>query len=107
MVLELVVELPQRTPLNLTRSYSKEEFTMPTTVKTPTFEEVDKHVQKADLSVFKVAKAKGAAAGVPNVCPAYKTVRPILALVAGLFLIPKKWRDIISGFLGVMDMLCP
>ena len=76
--------------------------------KTLTFEEVDKHVQKADLSVFKVGKGKGAAAlAAPNVCPAYKTVRPILALVASLFLIPKKWRDMITAFMGVMDMLCP
>ena len=80
--------------------------------KTLSFEEVDKHVQKADLSVFKIEKPKGkgaAAAGVsvPNVCPAYKTVRPILALVAGLFIIPKKWRDIITGFMGVMDLMCP
>ena len=75
----------------------------------PTFEEVDKHVQAADLSTLKTAKAAagGAAAAIPNVCQAYRVIRPILALVAGVPLIPKKWRDAIKAFMQVMDSICP
>lgn len=77
----------------------------------PTFEEVDKHIQSANLSSLKpagaAAGAGGAAAALPNVCQAYAVVRPILALVAGVPLIPKKWRDAIKAFMGVLDAICP
>jgi hypothetical protein len=75
----------------------------------PTFEEVDKHVQKADLSALKpsAAAAAGSAAAIPNVCQAYGVVRPILALVASVPLIPKKWRDAIKAFMQVLDAICP
>ncbi len=78
----------------------------------PTFEEVDKHIQSADLSKIQAAVKSGAAAGgtaaaIPNVCGAYQVVKPILLLLAGLPLIPKKWKDAIKAFMGVLDALCP
>lgn len=76
----------------------------------PTFEDVDKHLQAADLSKLKPsAKAAtgGAAAALPNVCQAYAVVRPFLALAAGVPFLPKKWRDAIKAFMGVMDSICP
>lgn len=79
----------------------------------PSFEEVDKHIQQADLSAFQTGGAKapagaaGAAAAIPNVCGAYQIVRPILALIAGLPLIPKKWKDAIKLFMQLMDGFCP
>ncbi len=72
----------------------------------PTFEEVDKHIQSADLSALKPS-GTGSAAAIPNVCQAYGVIRPILALVSGVPLIPKKWRDAIKAFMQVMDSICP
>jgi hypothetical protein len=83
------------------------------TSKIPTFEEVDKHIQSADLAAiqpggkhYPAAAAAGAAA-VPNICPAYKTVRPILLLLAETPLIPARWREAIKAFVGVLDVICP
>lgn len=76
----------------------------------PTFEEVDKHIQSANLSALKPsahAAAGGTAAAIPNVCQAYGVIRPILALVSGVPLLPKKWRDAIKAFMQVLDSICP
>jgi hypothetical protein len=78
----------------------------------PTFEEVDRHVQAVDLGALKAASkhqasAPGAAGVGGNICAAYKTVRPILELVANTILIPPKWRAIVQAFIDVMDKLCP
>jgi hypothetical protein len=76
------------------------------------FEEVDKHIQAADLSQFQpggkmhAGDAKGAAV-VPNFCAAYKVVKPILQLIVNLPIIPKKWRDAVQAFITVADALCP
>jgi hypothetical protein len=82
----------------------------------PTFEEVDKHIQSADLSAFHpggkhamtaASASANPAAVIPNICGAYKIVRPILQLLSNLPLIPKKWKDAVKAFMGVLDMLCP
>jgi len=86
---------------------------MPTkATKVPTFEDVDKHIQKANLKALQsaAAKARGAAspaAALPNICTSYKVVRPILALVVSLPIIPKKWKDAIKAFMKVLDAVCP
>lgn len=80
----------------------------------PTFEEVNKLVQDADLSQFQpggkyhlsASTAATPAAAIPNVCAAYKLIRPILALLLSLP-IPQKWKDVIKAFMGVMDTICP
>jgi len=82
---------------------------------TLTFEEVDKHIQNADLSSLQpggkfhlsASTAANPAAAIPNICGAYQVIKPILALVANLPIIPKKWKDAIKAFMGVMDTLCP
>ena len=79
----------------------------------PTFDEVDQHVKNADLSSIQPggkhysAAAPAATAALPNVCAAYKIVRPILVLLSNTPLIPQKWRDAIKAFVGVMDVICP
>ena len=80
----------------------------------PTFEEVDKHIQSADLSAFQPggkhhlsAAPASPAAAIPNLCAIYKVVKPILTLVANLPIIPQKWRDAIKAFMKVLDALCP
>jgi hypothetical protein len=78
-----------------------------------TFEEVDKHIQSADLSAFQaggkhhLAAGAAPAAAIPNVCAAYHVIKPILTLIANLPIIPKKWKDAIKAFMGVLDALCP
>jgi len=79
----------------------------------PTFEEVDRHIESADLSLFQpggkhhVASGTTAAAAMPQLCPIYKTVRPVLVLISNLPLIPQKWKDAIKLFLQFLDVLCP
>lgn len=88
---------------------------MPSKKNPTTFEEVDRHIQKANLSAFQsggsrrmsAASAKASpAAAIPNVCEIYKIVRPILGLVLN-FPIPKKWKDAIKLFMQAMDAICP
>jgi hypothetical protein len=80
----------------------------------PTFEEIDKHIQSADLSAFQpggkhhlAAGAGSPAAAIPNLCAAYKVIRPILLALAAFPFIPSKWKDAIKAFMGVLDALCP
>jgi hypothetical protein len=79
----------------------------------PTFEDVDKHIQAADLAAIQpggkhhpAAGAAGAAA-LPSVCPAYKVIRPVLVILSNTPLIPQRWRDALKAFIGVMDVICP
>jgi hypothetical protein len=79
----------------------------------PTFEDVDKHIQAADLTAVQPGGKHHPAAGVtgaaalPSICPAYKIVRPILVLVTNTPFIPQKWRDAVKAFIGVLDVICP
>lgn len=81
----------------------------------PTFEDVEKHIQSADLSAFQkggklhvsASAAASPAAAIPNVCAIYKIVRPILVLLSNLPLIPQKWRDAIKLFIQALDVFCP
>lgn len=81
-----------------------------------TFEEVNKHFENADLKPFQTggkshftAEAVSKAPGdvLQKVCGIYKIVRPFLALVSNIPLIPPKWREAIKTFMGLMDGLCP
>lgn len=84
-----------------------------TTSSTPTFDEVDKHIQAADLTAIQpggklhAAAAAPAAAVLPNICAAYKIVRPILVLASNTPILPQKWRDALKAFIGVLDAICP
>src|SRR5437016_13905945 len=93
------VDDSQLSPLNSTIN-NLEESNMSS--KVPTFEEVDAHIQAADLSKIQPPAAAGAAAAVPNVCAAYKVVKPFLQLAANFPFIPKKWRDAITAFMNVL-----
>ena len=81
--------------------------------KVPTYEEIEKHLASVDLSTFQPGgkfnpgAAAGTAAALPNVCPAYKMVRPILLAVVAFPLIPKKINDAIKAFMSVLDVICP
>jgi hypothetical protein len=84
--------------------------------QTLTFEEVNAHIEEADFNpyqpggdkAFTASTATAAPASVlQNVCGIYKIVRPILALVSSLPILPAKWKAAIKTFMGLMDGLCP
>ena len=81
-----------------------------------TFEQIDAAIEKLDLADFQpggrrhltadAVKANPAAA-LPQICPIYKVIRPILVALSTLVVIPQKWRDVIKVFIGIMDAICP
>lgn len=79
----------------------------------PTFDDVEKHIQKADLAAIQPGGKEHPAAGVTgaaalaNICPAYKIVRPILVLLSNTPIIPQKWRAALKAFIEVIDVICP
>ena len=83
--------------------------------KVLTAEELEKHLDSYNLADFKpggkhnaaAAAGGGAAAALPNICPAYKMVRPILLIVLAFPLISKKIKDAIKAFMSVLDGICP
>jgi len=81
--------------------------------KVPTFEEIEKHLDSFNLADFQAGGKHHAGAGaapalsIPNICPAYKMVKPILLAVLAFPLIPKKIKDAIKAFMSVLDMICP
>jgi hypothetical protein len=76
-----------------------------------TFEQIDALVGKLNLADFavegKVATAIKAnpSVAIPQICPIYKAVKPILQFIAKI--LPAKWQQIINAFIGIMDGLCP
>lgn len=42
-----------------------------------------------------------------KVCSIYQKVRPFLSLASDLFFVPKKWRDALKSYMGLMDQICP
>jgi hypothetical protein len=80
--------------------------------KALTYEELEAHVDKY-LPAVQAAAAKPQAAGasaeaaIPNVCPAYKLVRPILQAVLLIPFISAKIKNAIKAFMKVMDAICP
>ncbi len=84
--------------------------------KKPTFESVNAHFEKADLTPYAAGGQKhfsaASAAAKPGdvlkkICSIYQVVRPFLALASTLPLIPAKWKTAIKTFMTLMDTLCP
>ena len=81
-----------------------------TTTSALTFEEIDKHIQGIDFKSLQSSAVQGAGgtgAAVPNLCAAYKAIRPILVLLTTLVLLPQKWRDALKAFVQILDSICP
>jgi hypothetical protein len=80
-----------------------------------TFEDIDKLVQQADLAGLEkhAAQLKGVAGGATavdvlgQICPIYKSVRPILVALSQTPFIPKNWKKVIKAFIQAMDKICP
>lgn len=81
-----------------------------------TFEEVNAHIESADLSHFEVGgkhhfastqTIADPATTLSKVCAIYKVVAPVLKLVAGLPLIPEKWKKSLKILIDTLDTLCP
>lgn len=81
-----------------------------------TFEEIDAHINAANLADFEAGGQKQFTAMDVNtnpggvlqkVCGIYKVIRPILAAIVLIPLIPAGWKAAIKTFMGLMDTLCP
>jgi hypothetical protein len=81
-----------------------------------TFEQIDALVGAIDLSAYQpggkshltaASVRANPAATLPQICPIYKAIKPILKVLAGLPFIPPAWRTVITTFIGLMDALCP
>jgi hypothetical protein len=81
-----------------------------------TFEDVDKHFKKVDLSEFKAggvgaqavsASAVNPLAALQAVCRAYKVIKPFLNLILNVPLIPGSWKSAIRVFVNLMNGICP
>ena len=81
-----------------------------------TFEEINDHINKADLNQFKEGGAKhfnaaGVAANpgdvLQKVCGIYHVIRPILQGILLIPFIPGPWKEAIRTFMKLMDTLCP
>lgn len=81
--------------------------------KTFTFEEIDQLVKQADLEHLDKQAAQFKAAGASatdilgQICPIYKTIRPILVGITQIPFIPANWKKAIKAFIKTMDLVCP
>lgn len=80
--------------------------------KVLTLEELEAHIDKYDLKALapggkQHTAATASAAGIPNVCPAYKMIRPVLKAVLVIPFLSKKIKDAIKAFISFMDAICP
>ena len=80
------------------------------------FETVNKHMDAVDLAMFDEGGVAYATAesissnplsALPRICESYKAIRPFLALMSNLPLIPRKWKEVIKKFMSVADLICP
>jgi hypothetical protein len=81
-----------------------------------TFEAIDEHIRKANLSAFEpggahhVTREMVAAApanALANVCRIYHVIKPILQGLLLVPFIPAAWKAAIRTFIALMDTLCP
>lgn len=77
--------------------------------KTPTFDDVDKHVKDEMARYRKHTTVPGTAAatGPAQVCNVYMIVKPILQFVAMGWFFPATWRDAMNLYIKAMDVICP
>jgi len=77
----------------------------------PTHETLTAHfqaVKSADLEkAAQEAKAAGAAATLPQLCPLYKAAKPLLAIVVNFPFFPTAWKQPVVLLMGVFDAICP
>jgi hypothetical protein len=80
------------------------------------FEQLDEHFSALDTSSMASGGADHFTAEdvqakplevLGKVCTIYQKVRPFLTFASSFFLIPKKWKDVIKGYMELMDTLCP
>ncbi len=74
------------------------------------FEEVDRIVQRADLTKLRRGVSRRAAVTpaeiTTTICSTWAVAGPIIRLVMGMPLIPKKWREALTAFADILDKLC-
>lgn len=80
------------------------------------FEQINDHINKADLTLYKKGGTKSFTSAdtaidpggvLQKVCGIYHVIRPILQGVLLIPFIPKTWKEVIKTFIDTMDKLCP
>lgn len=75
-------------------------------------EQVEQHFDALDMKALKAvsitpAEVKAAPGVVlQKVCTVYQKVKPFLVIIGGLFFVPRKWRDALTAFLVMLDVIC-
>jgi hypothetical protein len=69
-------------------------------METTTFEQVDAHIEK-----HYSAPAMKKAIDKKKLADIYKVARPALVLVSSLPILPKKWKQIITDLISVLDLI--
>lgn len=75
-------------------------------------EQIEAHLQNADIDQFQEYGEAGAAAVNPaallsRVCGAYRAIKPILRVILNFPLIPSSIKNAIRTFMSILDTLCP
>ena len=78
-------------------------------MKEMTFEEVNQHVESVKIETLDASAMTTLEVNdfLKLICENYQKVRPILLLISQTPFLPKKWRDVVSGFVNALDLLCP
>lgn len=81
-----------------------------------TFEQINDHINKADLDSYKEGAAnyfteadvKNNPGGVlEKICSIYHVVRPFLKAILLIPFIPESWKKALRIFIELMDKICP
>ncbi len=79
------------------------------------FEQVDATVQRADLTKYRRGGnqwfsrrdvASNPAEVIKKLCAVWRVVGSIVKLVAGIPLLPAKWREALKTLIALMDTVC-
>ncbi len=73
-----------------------------------TSEELNHHVDNLSPEVRELLAhpPQDKTAALVQLCPLYQSIRPFLASLVNVFFLPQKLKDLISGLLTVVDLIC-
>ncbi len=81
-----------------------------------TFEDVEKHLRKANLGALQSKAKRGVtskrALAAPadvlsNICEVWGAVRPIVVLISNAIFLPPHWRRALKILIAALDAICP
>lgn len=81
--------------------------------KQMTLEQIEEHLQNANLEQYDKPQASGVDAQqdigdqLQKICGIYRGIRPILEIISKFPLLPRSIRKAIKTFMTVLDSICP